>query len=303
MELEECLKMHRIYRNRFTNMPKHLAALVTAIQTSRTGPPSPKSQQVARASMSTCNMSQLDALIHLENHLGYVPAFSLTGDGEEYIFRSHSQLWSANSVPRPNTKYDKILEATLETLGSPPRPKPDIVYGYTTSSFSFSDKVRLERLSSSTRVIEAEPLFPFLILEWKSYQGNPQNCELQAMRDGAAAVNALRQFFIETGTRQPREDETAVFCTCVNARTIDIFVSWRRDDPEDPEGVSWEMDRLYGGYLESEDMVFHARSILLNILDWARQQRLERIKAALQPCKRGLIVDKEDSSPKRRRRG
>jgi hypothetical protein len=244
-------------------------------------------------------MSELDALIYLENHLGYMPASALDGRGEEYISRSYSPLWNTKSVPRPNTEHDDILEATLQTVGCPPKPKPDIAYGYTTSSFSASEKIRLEGLSLLTQVTDSESLFPFLIFEWILYKGNGLRCELQAMRDGAAAVNIFRQFFIETGTEQPREDETAVFCTCVGPNTIDIFVSWHRDDPE--EGASWEMDRLYQGFLGRDDMVFHARSILLNILNWARKERLRRIKAALTSSKRGLSVDEEDLSRKKRR--
>ncbi|MCJ1476937.1 hypothetical protein MMC13_005606 [Lambiella insularis] len=284
MDLERCLRAHYIYLDRRTEMPHDLQLLKTFMVKPRQSPPSPISQKIASANRYTRNLSELDAMILLENFLGYVPQDSLGGDGESGLTRSHNQQWNVNVVPIPATEHDESLASAIKAVESPPEPKPDITYGYSLDQFSSSEINHVVGLSPATRVTDKEPLWPFLIMEWKSNLGMMDNCRLQAMRDGAAAVNSLWHLFHETGTAQPPEYETAVFCACVGPDIIEIYISWRRNHPI--EGLSWEMDRIFRAFLDDEDQVFNARSVLLNILDWARSTRLDRIKAVLRPLKR-----------------
>ncbi|KAI9731032.1 MAG: hypothetical protein M1834_005495 [Cirrosporium novae-zelandiae] len=302
--LKNSLFAHNIYFDRRTELPKALAALFASVTLSREGPPSPKSKEVSQVSRFTSKMSELDAMIYLENYFGFPPTHTLGGGGDENICRTHSQLWTASSIPTPNSLTDN-LAAILDAVGSPPRPKPDITYGYTRSTFSNLEFTKLASLPSSTTGTRgAEPLFPFLIFEWKSGLGMAETAELQAMRDGAAAVNTHRHFFVETGIAQPSESDTAMFCVYVGPRNIDIYLSWRREHPRD--GISWEMDKVFAGLLERPEDVFFARTILLNIRNWALQQRLKRIKAALRSFKKRKAEDdsvgeERQGRPKRRR--
>ncbi|MCJ1390708.1 hypothetical protein MMC18_003569 [Xylographa bjoerkii] len=297
MDLKLCLDVHRMHWNHHNEMPYHLQTLRTLVLEPRQAPPSPVSRKIASAHDHTRNLSENDAMSLLEDFLGYTPQDSLRGDGERGVIRSHSQQWNANAVPIPATAQDETLAAAIKAVGSPSKPKPDIIYGYPHDVFIPSEMSRARSCSSATKLTnkEKEPLWPFLVMEWKSDLGLMDNGRVQAMRDGAAAVNTLWHLFNETGTAQPQEHETAVFCACIGPETIEIYISWRLDHPI--EGLSWEMDQIYGALLNNKDMVFHARSVLLNILEWARTTRLDRVKAALKPLKRTVdsVEHKQDA--------
>ena len=276
-----CLDLHSIYCDRNKKMPNRLQILVDSIQDLREAPPSPISRKVASASGHIETLSEIDAMILLEDFLGYVPQDSLRGDGQTGILRRHNQSWGKDTVPMPATEQNATLAKALEAVGPPRRPQPDIVYGFSDNMLAEAEKLEALALPPSTRVTNKEPRWPFLIVEWKGNGGLMLHGRLQAMRGGAAAVASLWHLFKETGTTAPREDETAVFCACIGPETLQIYVSWRRQDSK--AGLSWEMDRIHQALLSSEDDVYQARSILLNILTWARTDRLDRIKAALKP--------------------
>ncbi|KAJ9634539.1 hypothetical protein H2199_008996 [Coniosporium tulheliwenetii] len=277
-QLTAILQTHRIYRNRNRPMPTGLQKLVVSVQSPREGPTTPKSGRIAKHIPVLQNMSESDLIAHLEEHLLYSPATALDG-GEEHIFRSHDQLWNEESVPRPDTTGNTVLREALGRVGKVPRPKPDSCYGYWERSFTSGELDKQRALSSRCRVSDRDPSWPYQILEWKGEEGSPRRGELQAMRDGAAAVHTVRHLFCETGTPEPAEHETAVFSLVVTSKAAEFYVNWRRDDSD--EGVSWEMDSIGMGLLERPEDVFQLRSISMNILRWAQGLRLARIKAAL----------------------
>ena len=112
-------------------------------------------------------------------------------------------------------------------------------------------------------------------------------------------MHSLWHLFSAGGAAQPQEHETAVFCACVGPTDMEIYISWRRDDPI--EGVSWEMDRVCDAKLDREPEVAHIRSVLRNILAWAQSTRLDRIKAALAPQKHTPGVGKVKQDPERKK--
>ncbi|EON68411.1 hypothetical protein W97_07735 [Coniosporium apollinis CBS 100218] len=277
-QLTTILQTHRIYRNRHRPMPTGLRKLVVSVQSPREGPTTPKSARIAKHVPVLQNMSESDLVAHLEEHLLYSPATAL-GGGEEHVYRSHDQLWNEESVPRPDTTGNTVLREALGRVGKVPRPKPDSCYGYWERSFTSGELDKQRALSSRCRVSDRDPSWPYQILEWKAEEGSPRRGELQAMRDGAAAVHTVRHLFCETGTAQPAEHETAVFSLVVTSKAAEFYVNWRRDDSD--EGLSWEMDSIGMGLLERPEDVFQLRSISMNILRWAQGLRLARIKAAL----------------------
>jgi len=258
-------------------MPTGLRKLVVSVQSPREGPATPKSGRIAKHVPILQNMSESDLVAHLEEHLLYSPATALDG-GEEHVYRSHDQLWNEESVPRPDTTGNTVLREALGRVGKVPRPKPDSCYGYWERSFTSAELDKQRALSSRCRVSDRDPSWPYQILEWKGEEGSPRRGELQAMRDGAAAVHTVRHLFCETGTPQPAEHETAVFSLVVTSKAAEFYVNWRRDDSD---GVSWEMDSIGMGLLERPEDVLQLRSISINILRWAQGLRLARIKAAL----------------------
>ncbi|MCJ1411179.1 hypothetical protein MMC19_005267 [Ptychographa xylographoides] len=298
MDLELCLDEHRMYLDRYTEMPPALGMLKSLMLEPRQAPLSPLSKHIARANLYTRGYSDMDAMTILEDFLGYTPQDSLHVGRERGVIRGHNQQWNATSMPIPATEHDKTLAAAIKAVGSPANPKPDIAYGYPYDVFFHNEISRARGCSSVSRVTDNEPLWPFYIMEWKSNLGQMNNCRLHAMQDGAAAVNSLWHLLHETGTAQPQEHETAAFCACVGPETISIYICWRRDHPT--EGLSWEMDLICNALLNHERGVFHIRSVLLNILKWARITRLDCIKAALRrrPSKRTFISFKAEQDPK-----
>ncbi|MCJ1397710.1 hypothetical protein MMC11_000906 [Xylographa trunciseda] len=241
--------------------------------------PFAQSKKVASANRYTRELSEIDAIFLLEDFLGYTPQDSLRDNGVKGIIRTHNRLWNSNSVPIPATEHDEALATAIKAAGPPPKPKPDITYGYSNDSFLQSEINCAAGFSSATRVTNSQPLWPFLVMEWKSDSGQSDNARFQAMRNGAAAVSSMWHLLNEAGCSQPRECETAVFCVCIGPKSIEIYISWRCYQPSGM--LSWEMDLIQDAWLHKEDQVFQARSVLLNILEWARRTRLDGIKAAL----------------------
>lgn len=246
---------------------------------SREAPITPSSRIISRLHSNTRTMQERDALMHLCNYIFYRP--STEPNGERSIFRGLDHRWSANCVPQPDSSGDTVLRDALEAVGIPPRPTPDVTYGYDQSTFTQSERDSIAALSAKSKVTGTnnEPHFPFLVVEWKSRRGDADKAELQAARCGAAGVYTHWQFLREAGGRTPQPEDTAIFSARVTGDTIDLYVHWRRMDPRD--GLSWEMDKIRSAFLDQEEDVYKVRSLLLEILDWARGDRLHQIKAAL----------------------
>ncbi|MCJ1322051.1 hypothetical protein MMC15_007396 [Xylographa vitiligo] len=276
-------------------MPSTLQLLKTEILKVRQAPTSPMSRKIATMNPRTSKLTKPDVMNILGDFLGYIPQESLHDGAERGIVRAYSQKWEADTLPIPVTEHNGSF-----AMNPPPQPLPDITYGYSADLFTESELRHGERLSPATRVSDEEPLWPFLVIEWNADSGKMNDSRLAAMRDGLAAVNTLGHLFNETGTTRLSAHETAVFCLIIGPEIIDINMIWRSDDSSD--GISWEMDRIYGALLYQQDQVFHVRSILSNILNWARTTRLDRIKAALRPLKRRRDDDEDLEDSRRRRR-
>ncbi|MCJ1317974.1 hypothetical protein MMC15_003301 [Xylographa vitiligo] len=271
MDLNKFLRVYRIFLDRHLEMPHGLRMLKPVIAEPLAAPPSPMSNKIASANSHTRQLTKLDAMMLLNDHLGYTTQDSLRAGDERGILRSHSQQWNANTVPVAACECDEPLAAAVKAVGSPRRPKPDVTYGYSVDLFSRPDMDHAIGLLPTTR----------------------------AMQDGAAAMHSLWHLFSAGGAAQPQEHETAVFCACVGPTDMEIYISWRRDDPI--EGVSWEMDRVCDAKLDREPEVAHIRSVLRNILAWAQSTRLDRIKAALTPQKHTPGVGKVKQDPERKK--
>lgn len=228
-------------------------------------------------------MLELDALIALEDHLVYRPEHMV--NGEHSIARAHNHPWRRNSVPAPSTKNREYLASALASVGSPADPRPDIVYGYAGSVFDQCETDVLVSLPCDASVHGTggaeELLFPYFVIEWKSSRGGGTmwDAERQCMRDGAAAVSAMHNFFRAVGVQEPSAADTACFSACVDSRIVVLRVHWRCVDAEG--GVSYEADVVGEGFLRSDGDCYRVRGEIGEMLEWARGERLDVIREAL----------------------
>lgn len=276
--LDSIFRTYRIFLDRHEQMPSELALLISQISAPRKGPVTPKSKEVVRIYPDTSAMKEMDAIIALEDYLGYKGEFA--DGGEPLVYRAHDHVWREDSIPRPDTRKDAVLKAALQAVGAPPKPKPDISYGYSTKTLTVSEQDVLANLPKNTSVTTEQPYFPYFIIEWKAdkTKGTLWDADRQAMRDGAAAVNAIHNFFASMG-RDARCAETAVFSASISSSEFRVRVHWRRPSPEGH--TTWEADQIGVGLLQRVEDVFLIRSIILNVLEWARGQRFSAIRSAM----------------------
>ena len=224
---------------------------------------------------------RMDSIVVLNTLLGYKGEVEdIDAPGEKSVFRSFSRLWRLNSVPFPQAEDNEILQAVLAKAGLPSTPKPDITYGYTSTSFDKHELSLLKILPANALVLSEEPWFPYWIIEWKAGipGGRLEEANTQARRDGAAAVYSMYNFYKSLDI-EPTPEITAVFTACIDSSQIRLRVHWRNELQDGT--ISYEADWIDAGFLFKEDDMFRTRSIIQNILHWARDTRLPAIKSAL----------------------
>ncbi|KAK5000117.1 hypothetical protein LTR66_000979 [Elasticomyces elasticus] len=270
-DAENRLKTWYIFIDRKWPTPAPLSALVAWIKTPRDDDPTPKSRRVVDLHPEVKQMKEPKALFH---NLRMFGADTRTQGGDSNLDFKLDVVWREGCIPKPNTSEDKTLEAAL-------KPKPDVVYGYAEDAFSAPQMNIIRSLSPAASVTDSAPYMPFYIHEWKAEKtgGNLYQVKLQAARDGAAAVNAMRVFLLENGVPDPGADATAVSSACVTSELLRLSVHWRRLD--DRGQITWEMDHLYMARLEEVQDVFAARSVILRIMTRAVGERLKPIRSAL----------------------
>lgn len=268
------------YLDRHSTKPPALTNLIDRLKSPRTGPPTPKSKRVASLAPNVAKMYEMDSIKTLEKYLGYIP--ELEEGGEPTVGRVSDRFWREGCVPRP-VNVDSAQEAALKSLGGSPRPKPDITYGYTDNTFTRNELHALRSVAHLMCISDAEyPWLPYFVTEWKSDRagGTMHDAQRQAMRDGSAAVWAMHKFLVEAGFQTPPPEMTAMFSLCTNGVIAELRVHWRSCCAAAQE-LSWEADLLFAGFIRDVDNMFQLRCLMLNMLTWAREDRLDHIRVAL----------------------
>jgi len=275
--MAEVLRTHRIYLDRGNALPSELGQLITRVKELRSGPPTPRSMEIKDLWKISKNKQEKDAIAMLEPLISYMP-------GQDGIDRGEDHRWRVGAVPIPDVKNDKTLERALAAKGMVKTPVPDICYGYRLQLFDEDTRTVMGGLGESCFVdtCSEEPLLPFLVMEWKAIRtkGTLVEAQQQVMRDGSATVNSMVEFFAETtGHRNTTADKSAVFSLCLDSNYVELRVHW-----QDVDGMgrsTWEADVIMEGLLQRADEVFRIRSCVLNIMSWAKSDRLGYIKGAL----------------------
>lgn len=219
---------------------------------------------------------------------------------EEIVYRSKSWvddgLDDKSDVPFVRGILLQDLQRTEAQLGLT-NPKPDFTFGFQDPPNPPRTAPRLS--STDIALIEmAESLrHPFFVVENKSAQDSIEDAENQAIRSGAALVEARRQ--LENNARPVDEIEkegidvnSFAFSCCWVPQHANIFVHWhelRKDEPlnnpfdkpaNEPSGDDraieqldtyssiWHMNLVQGYTFNREGDLKEFRRDINNILDW-----------------------------------
>ncbi|KAL8770156.1 MAG: hypothetical protein Q9209_003998 [Squamulea sp. 1 TL-2023] len=284
---DSILDTFRIYLDRNKPMPLDLENLVFKLQEKRGTDVTPKSKFI-EATRDECRIMKEDMNLHTLADSILYRGWLYEGDeeGEKLICRGRSDQWY-DRVPRPvetNEESNLALHAAMKAQGLPPKPKPDLSYGYRDDAFDRNLTNKRKALPERQRLFSAQPWFPYLVGEWKSAEQSPRKAEQQALRDAAAAIDSLYQLFKAAYPDQvPSPAMTCVFSLCVHYQGFDYRVHWRRVDNDGV--ITYEGDRVADARYHKPLEVFEARGAILKTLDWVRGARLTAIKDALRAVK------------------
>lgn len=88
-------------------------------------------------------------------------------EGEKSICRGRSDQWY-DRVPRPvetSEESNVALHAAMKAQGLPPKPKPDLSYGYRDDAFDRDLTNKRKALPEQQRLFSAKPWFTYLVGE------------------------------------------------------------------------------------------------------------------------------------------
>lgn len=283
---EDILQSYRIFLDRLTPMPPDLQKLVDSLRIRSTTEITPNSKFVAKGNKATRTMQEDNALHELADKLIYrCKLYPEDDTGEPLLARGRSDQWR-DTVPKPSDAPDNdALQAAMDVIGCPPRPKPDLSFGYSDEAFDVDLHNRRKALPDELLVLPRQPWYPYLVVEWKSPDVALRFAEQQARRDAAAAIDTLYQLLrMAEPTVEPSPAITCVFSLCVDDRLAEYRVHWRHVDSSDGL-VSYEAERIRTAVLHDEEQVFDTRTAITKALAWVRGERLMAIRTALRGLK------------------
>jgi len=140
-----------------------------------------------------------------------------------------------------------------------------------------------------------------MIVEWKSSAigGTQYDAQNQAMRSGAALVNARLNLLLRIGELPPPPTETCVFSCTVDTYTANIHVHWCEVD-QTIGTRSFYMNAVSDVMLKRPDEVWRLRREIENIMDWGLEVRLESTREAVSLAA-GLLAMGNKEVKKRKR--
>ncbi|KAL8738967.1 MAG: hypothetical protein Q9181_000324 [Wetmoreana brouardii] len=284
-ELEHVLDTYRIFMDRPVIMPTILQDLTRQVIQPRATDVTPNSKLVTAIKTADYGSNEITEIWALADKLIYpIKWHPGLENGEAMIFALLDQQWTAK-VPGPiDVKEDAALRKAMENLGYPPKPKPDIFFGYDNDAFSSEELKQLLCLPQDLFVHHNKPWFPYLMVQWNSNQKTVRKGNEQTRRDAATAVDAMYRFFTHGAQGcEPSQLATCVFSLVVHAEYFKYRIHW----PQFEDGkVSYEGKSIAQAFFNDEDAVFRARSAIIATLTWVRGDRREAIRdklAALAP--------------------
>lgn len=213
--------------------------------------------------------------------------------------RHQNKKWSISVTVR----VDPSARVDLPRL---PRPKPDIVFGYSKIAFNTS-QVKVSRLLETKSgenygMPDGKSMFPFLVLECKAQAtgGTHFVATNQAATAGAFAMNGTLELALRISPEGNIDyDEPMFFSITIDHLMACINVHWLSKEAESGE-YYFHMKRILRYFLDVGGLKAISRAIK-NILHYGANERLTKIRGQLdmyaQKVKETAPLDKGDSAP------
>ena len=212
---------------------------------------------------------------------GYDPAA-----GDHYVLRREwendhlgyclDQEFTRGYLPELDTKGELGLEKLLENQTGMSNPKPDIAYGLDATAFVDVGLIA-NTLHRDLAQISRGILYPFFLIEFKSYQGLLAEAVNQAQRGGAVLTNTMNLLKERAGISEHGEEfdlGSFAFSLAMNPYNATMYVHWRELRYEgDKTKIIHHTHSLEGYALNNSDSVDKLRIAVNNILDWGVGER------------------------------
>ncbi|KAF2820811.1 hypothetical protein CC86DRAFT_374129 [Ophiobolus disseminans] len=171
--------------------------------------------------------------------------------------------------------------AVTKTWKALSQPKPDSCVGYILQREAKAARVRAPFTAEEEGVLNDYVLtklmyMPFMTAQWKAPHGNEGlfAAQSQSARDGAVIVNHLYDLYRVAYSKTPGVVETCHFSVTCDIQSVEIWVHWR-------DGSSHHMELIFEGHCRKEVQMLDMRAIVRNIQQYAINERLRSIRAAL----------------------
>lgn len=219
-----------------------------------------------------------------------VPAMTKIPD--KNLETSRNRLWF-NSVPIP------LDPGVLSTPLPLPRPKPDLVFGYSETAFDKDQLLTIDILTNNEGRSYAVPdqnlRFPFLNIEFKSPANNGTICMAtnQVAGAGAIALNGRLELISRCfGAENFDFDEPQFFSVTVDDRVAAINLHWVQDQAEGGQ-YSFHVEELSEHLLKDANSLRALRRAIKNILDNSSGICLKKLCHALDSYRQRVIMERE----------
>ena len=228
----------------------------------------------------------------------------------DYLDDVRDQDLHPDALPRVDWGHEPLMMEALAVLPQLTNPRPDACWGLHMDAYAFDDQQTIIENSDITGVSRGV-WNPFILMEGKGTGGSPDDAETQAIRGGAALVNARRILNQKRGQgfegMSPGADlESYAFSFRLLPTMASLYVHWAEiistDHPavsslpplpnDPPSGEQSSMKKVstivlfhmheIGSYgLRHEEQRDQLTHDLNNVFEWGIGKRNEEIKQVL----------------------
>ena len=239
------------------------------------------------------NMEKDEDVFVREVGLRLFPSISNVPD--QRLANETNKLWN-QAVPIPPDPIPLMIQRKL------PRPKPDLVFGYSGAAFDKNQDMAIGLLSTEDGKSYAKPLetlrFPFLQLEFQSIStGHQIVAENQVANGGAIAMRGLLELYRRIlAEKDMNMDIPQFFSLCLDQTVVSVNAHWLTYDPDNMT-ISFHMAQIESYLLRRSESLKIVHQIVKNILDYGLRERLPRIRQALDKYYQDFILERETAIP------
>lgn len=217
---------------------------------------------------------------------------------DENLAAERNRTWD-NSVAVP------LDPVPLEIPHKLPRPRPDLVFGYSPAAFDRNQRMAMGSLVNKVKQSYAKPrktlAFPFLQVEHKARStfGILYVAESQVAGGGAIAMNGLLELYRRISADTDIDmDIPQYFSLTLDQKFASLHVHWLSKNAENG-AVVFNMRSISTYWLESDDLKKLDQAVK-NILDYGLRERLPKIREALDKYYQKIVPDREKAIRRRK---